>query len=173
VKSLLIIGSGGHARVAAETATLIGKYRILGFADENLANKDLTVDRWAVLGDWHEINADEYFVAIGKNNHRERIFKELISAGRTLSALIHPFSYISPTARIGTGTVVLAGAVIQLAAQIGDNVIINAGAIIDHDAKVGDHSHIGLNSVVRSFAEVEPAEFLGPGQIRERTDRPH
>ena len=54
---------------------------------------------------------DEAIVAIGKNNIRKQIV-ESIKVGKYLSA-VHPTAIVSPRAKMGCGTVVMQGAIIQ------------------------------------------------------------
>ena len=58
------------------------------------------------------------------------------------SALVHP------TAEIGKGTSIAAGAVVKRSAKIGDNVIIDSNAVIGPGVIVGDECHIGAMASV-------------------------
>lgn len=171
MKSLLIIGCGGHGRVVADLATALREYQILGFGDDHAAHHGRRIDDLPVLGYWKEIPADAYVVAIGQNQMRRRIFEKLTAAGKYLPTLISPSACVSPRATLGCGTVVLPRAVVQAGAVIGDNVLLNAGAVIDHDAVIGDHAHVGPNATVASFGRVSPEEFLGSGEVRKKGTR--
>lgn len=170
MKNLLVIGCGAHGRIVAETAALLG-YEVAGFADDNAARHGQVIGQWKVLGGWKELAADQYFVAIGKNDQRQAIFNSLVQEGKSVPGLIHPFSYVSPLAQVGFGSVVLAGAVIQAGAVVKENVIVNIGAVIDHDAIVESHAHIAQGAVVASFGRVSSGEVLPAGNVRLRTDR--
>lgn len=164
----MIIGSGAHGRIVAETITLLGEWEIAGFGDDDPKKANRTIGRWRVHQNWREIEVTSYIVAIGINEARQRIFEELRQAQKELPTIVHPWAYVSPEARLAVGTVVLAGAVISLGATVGQNVIINVGAVVDHDAIVMDHAHVGQNATVGSFGKVEPLEHILPGTVRLR-----
>lgn len=53
--------------------------------------------------------------------------------------LIFPDAVIAEDIAIGTGTVVMAGAVINPGVRIGKGCIINTCSSVDHDCEVGDY----------------------------------
>src|SRR4030095_7183195 len=65
---------------------------------------------------------------------------------RTLSFDWPPWVHLSasghPPAKLGRGTVVFAGAIVQPDAVVGTHVIVNTGATIDHDCTIGDYAHL-------------------------------
>ena len=166
MQHVLIIGCGRHGRIVAEAIAHRGEFRVVGFADDDPAKRGTVIDGVPVLGPWRQCDGPLWFVAIGHNAARRRIFTELVHAGRPVITVISPAAYVSSHARIGAGSVVLAGAVIQAGATLGQNVLVNAGAVVDHDAAVGDHAHLGLHSTVESFANVAAGEWLAPGAVR-------
>ena len=168
-RSLIIIGAGAHGRIVAETIELCGQFRLLGFADDRPELKDHLVGGVPIMGTWRELEADLWFVAVGKCDVRRGIWNELGAMGRqVLPPLIHPRAFVSAAARVGNGTVVLAGAVVQAGATVGEDVIVNSGAVIDHDARIGAHAHLGPNSTVESFGVVLEQEWIRAGQVVER-----
>ncbi len=56
--------------------------------------------------------------------------------------LLHPSAAISKHSVIGVGSVVMAGAVVNICAKIGAFAIINTSASIDHDCILGDFVHV-------------------------------
>jgi acetyltransferase EpsM len=79
-------------------------------------------------------------LGVGSNAARRRIL-DLLGAFAA-GPLVHPFSAVSPSARLGRGTVVLASAVVNAGARVGEGVIVNTGAIVEHDCRVGDGVHL-------------------------------
>lgn len=167
MKSLIVIGCGGHGRIVAEAAA--ASYRVRGFADDNPARHGVLVDGLPVLGRWQEQEADGFVVAIGDNLARQRVFELVKLSGRSLVTVVASGASVSAHASLGAGTVVLAGAVAQAGAVVGANVLLNVGAVVDHDAVVGDHGHVGLRAVVASFGRVAAGEWLPSGAVRART----
>lgn len=119
-----LVGDGGHAKVVREVIA------------EAFPSWKLALNRW--------FGPDYVFVAVGNNYHRR---KEVNQSNGPFITLIHPAAHISPTARIGMGTIIMAGAVIQANVKIGRHCIINTGASVDHDCVIEDFVHIapGVN----------------------------
>lgn len=143
MKSLLVIGAGGHGQVVAECAEACG-YENIDFLDDN--NPD-------AVGEIKELENivtgyDGVIVSIGKNDTRRELIRRVQNINAPLISLIHPRAYVSPTAVIGAGSIVLPGAVIHTNAKVGTGCIISIGVLIDHDAVVEDFSHINTGAIV-------------------------
>jgi sugar O-acyltransferase (sialic acid O-acetyltransferase NeuD family) len=162
MKPLLIIGSGGHAKMIISTALAAGR-RIAAVLDDNR-------ERWGqhVLG--HEVSgpiaqverlADlPAVIAIGNGAVRRRIAQEWPRAWATL---IHPHAFVDPTAKIGEGTVIAAGAVVQPDAVIGRHAVLNTGASVDHDCRLGDFVTTGPGAHLSGNVTVGDGVLLGVG----------
>ena len=163
IKQLAIIGASGHGKVVADIARANGIEDIV-FYD----------DRWreikahygfAVIGSVQEaFNAyliDKVtVVALGNNQTRAKLQQQL----KLISPpLIHPSAIISPSAKIGAGTVIMPHAVINADAVIGDGCIVNTGAIVEHDCEVGDFVHISPNAALAGGVKVGSHSWLGIG----------
>jgi UDP-3-O-[3-hydroxymyristoyl] glucosamine N-acyltransferase len=66
------------------------------------------------------------------------------AVGIDLVSIVHPRAWVSPTAVVGTGTVVMFGAVVGSISSVGKSVIINANATVDHEVIMGDFAHLGV-----------------------------
>lgn len=143
MKSLLIIGAGGHGQVVAECAEACG-YEKIDFLDDNYADAVGGIDELEekVTG------YDGVIVSIGNNELRRELINRVQIINVPLTTLIHPRAFVSPTATIGTGSIVLPYAVIHTNANIGTGCIISIGVLIDHDAVVEDFSHINTGAIV-------------------------
>lgn len=152
---LLLVGGGEHARVVAEAARAQG-YRLDGFVDP--APCEETVTRLGLSrlgGDEAVAGYGEAVIvgvgAVGVSPRRAEVVARLSPVVRRFATVVHPAAWVSPTATLGEGTVVMAGACVNSGARIGAHVVINTGAVVEHDVEVGD------------FAQVGPAAALGGG----------
>ena len=57
--------------------------------------------------------------------------------------LVHPSVILSPSTRIGLGTILFEGVVVQAGVAIGSHVVAEANATISHDCVVEDFAHLG------------------------------
>jgi len=184
-KKLLIIGASGHGKVVADIALKMKKWSHIAFLDDDESLKQsLGLDVIGTSKDTDEyINDWDFFVAIGSNSTREKIQVNLNSKGATIPILIHPHAIIGEEVEIASGTVVMAGAIINSSTKIGEGCIINTAASVDHDnliedfvhispgvrlagtVKVGHGSWVGIGSVVSNNKEIAACTILGAGAL--------
>lgn len=143
MRSLLIIGAGGHGQVVAECAQACG-YEKIDFLDDNHPDAIGGIDQI----EEKVTDYDGVIISIGDNEVRKGLITRLQNINAPLISLIHPRAYVSATAAIGSGTIVLPDAVIHTNAHIGIGCIVSIGALIDHDAVVDDFSHINTGAIV-------------------------
>ena len=176
---LLIIGAGGHGASVAEAAELSGFFDVVGFLDDALPVGQ-TVLNWAVLGaigglskegrlDSYRAACDQGIVAVGNNTVREKITQQLVDAGFDIATVIHPRAFVSPSAVVGSGSTVMAGAIVGTETRLGLGSIVNSGAVVDHHARVEDFGHLGVNAsmtggtLLRRGAWMQAGSALGYG----------
>ena len=164
--NLLILGAGGFGKTIAEMAVESREYDRISFLDDNSADP-------RVLGRLEEYprfahGYQKALVAIGDNRLRLELIEKLRKAGYQLPAFVFRPAYLSPSAQLGEGCLILPGAVVNTGARLGRGVLVNCGAVIDHEAQVGDGAHICLNAVVKAAARVEVCCKIEAGQVVER-----
>lgn len=104
-----------------------------------------------------------YFVAVGDNKSRKREVEKL--PDHRFATLIHPKSYVAPTATIGEGSVIMAGAIVQADARVGKHCILNSRAILDHDSVAEDYVHIAPGAIVCGGVSLGEGAFVGAGSV--------
>ena len=167
MSALLIAGAGGHGKVVADTARACGSWRHIAFVDDRHAELAQAAD-WPVLGalaDAESLRAefDAAVVAIGDSRVRLQWIDRLAAAGFRLPALVHPTAWVSPLAVLGSGTVVLAHAVVQAEARLGAGCIVNTAATVDHDCRIGDGVHICPGAHLAGEVHVGAESWIGIG----------
>jgi len=168
IKSLAILGAGGHGKVIADAALLGGFLELVFFDDGWPAKKDN--GGWPVVGDWaalleHHRDYEGVTVAIGANDVRMAKQIALREAGVSLATVIHPLAAVSPFAALGAGSVAFAGAVVNPDALAGDGVIINSGAVVEHDCRLGNWVHISPRACLGGNVTVEEGAWVGIGAV--------
>ena len=149
-KKVVILGAGGHARVALDILRLAG-YDIVGFLDRDRKKSGTTINGVLVLGSEDDAKIIslvtrpdiDYFVAVGDNALRERLIKKMKGlSGREPVNAIHPDTVISEFSKIGTGNFINCGVKINSNATIGNYTVLNTSATIDHDCLVEDYAFL-------------------------------
>ena len=160
MSSLLIIGAGQYGMVVKEIAEFLG-YEKIGFLDDNNPIAIGGLDEYTGFTDEYGSAA----AAIGNAEMRMKLLKELEKAGYELPVLIHNKAYVSPSARIGAGTVIEPMAVVNTDTEIGIGCIISAGAIINHNCIIGDGCHIDCGTVVGARTVIKAKTNTKYGEI--------
>lgn len=163
MNNLVIVGASGHGKVIADIAEKVG-YTDIVFLDDNPAVK--SCGNYKVVGGCKEAssykNAD-FIVAIGNTNIRRKIQSEVTEMGLHIVSLAHPAAVIAPNVKIGVGTVVMAGAVINPCTEIGRGCIINTCASVDHDCQIGDYVHVSIGAHVAGTVTIKENTWVGAG----------
>lgn len=166
----LIFGAGGHGKVVADLIRAAGM-DVAGFVDQSGVGRVAEPGGAVVVGLQDEFlsggkpSSLPATVAIGNNRVRHELIQKLTDLGWELPVLIHPKAVISPSATIGHGSHVMAGAVINAAAQIGEGVIINTNATIEHDVIIHPAVHISPGAVLAGEVEVGQGAWVGAGAV--------
>lgn len=165
---IILIGGGGHCISCIDVIKSTGKYDIAGILDvkEKVGTKILDVP---VIGTDDELpamksNYDFFLVTIGQiksPDTRIRVFERMQQLGLKSPVIISPNAYVSASAKVGDGTIIMHGAVVNAATSIGKNCIINTKAILEHEVVVEDHSHISTAAVCNGNVTVGSGSFVG------------
>lgn len=104
-------------------------------------------------------------LGIGENTVRQSVAERCLAWGLELLTLVHPAATVSRSARLGAGTVVMAGTCINPDALVGRGAIINTGAVVEHDTSVGDFAHVSPNATMGGAARLGALAHLGLGAV--------
>ncbi len=160
MSSLLILGAGGHGRVVAEIAGLLG-YEVSFLDDkpgQNVMGKIDEVEKYKNTFDF-------FIVGIGNNHVRHELQEKLTALDVPIATLKSPNAIVSSCVSISAGTVVESGAIINTGAKIGKGCIISVGSIIDHDSVIEDYGHVNTGAICMSGAHVEKEQKIEAGEI--------
>lgn len=162
MKDVIIIGTGGHAKVIADIV-LSARDHLVGFltSDEGIDS----FMGWPVLGRDTEYDKfmDRHFViAIGNPVVRERLSNSM-DCVKWYTA-IHPSASISAIhTLIGDGSVIMANAVVNPYTRIGNHCIINSNATVEHDNWIADFAHISVGAKLAGTVKIGKRTWIGAG----------
>jgi sugar O-acyltransferase (sialic acid O-acetyltransferase NeuD family) len=167
---VIVIGAGGHAGVLLHTLALLSR-RVLFATETDEGRHGHEVGGVEIRGGDdlvfdHPPEAVELVNGIGSTRvpqSRRTVFERFRSAGYRFASVVHPTAVIAPTASLGQGVQVMAGAVVQHNARIGDNALLNTRASVDHDCVIGEHVHVAPGVTVCGSVLIGAATHVGAG----------
>lgn len=157
---LIIIGASGHGKVVADIAKL-NDYKDIVFLDDDENIKECA--GYPVVGKSTNAPEGEIFVAVGNAKIRKMLIEQYMDRQRPI--LIHPKAVIADDVKIGNGTVVMAGTVINPGVKIGKGCIINTSSSIDHDCEISDYVHVSVGSHLAGTVNIGEGTWIGAGAI--------
>ena len=177
--SLIIIGAGGHAISVTNVALSCG-YSVTAYVDDNKSGTTiLDVPVISTEFCYSLYTHHNYFVAIGKNDTRERVVNKLkmVMPNAQFPSLIHQSSVIGISSKVGEGTVVMPKANVGPNSSVGAFCIINTSSSIDHDCYVkgfaslapgvitGGNVKIGLRSAISIGTTIKHGVSIGDDTV--------
>lgn len=173
MERLIILGAGELGRQIAHYAAIDGRYVVVGFLDDTIAN-DTIIDGIPILGDikdyislYKENKYDTAFIGIGYDHFsfKEILYEALVEQNIPLATIISPHVYIDPTASIGKGVILYPGSLVEKDAVVKDNAVINVRTTIAHNAIVGEHSFVAGGAVLAGYASIGKKCFVGVNSV--------
>ena len=161
---IAIFGAGGHAKVCIDVLHSLDYHRLLCIDNNTnimLCNSVEVKHGDDVLWGASSESFGAGFVAIGNNSLRAALLNKMQVRGYHALTLVSPHAIVSPSAKIGPGSIVMPGAIVNADVVIGSGVIINTGAIIEHDSTIGDCAHLAPGSVISGGVSVGALAFVG------------
>lgn len=168
-KSYIIWGGKGHAKVVRES--LGDQYELSAVFDNDceikspfkgipISYKLAGFENWSTGRD---VSQYSFVVAIGGDKGKDRldIAKLLIAYDLSPLKVIHPYSYISPTAVLGEGCQILAMSSISSESIIGDQTIVNNHVNVDHECIIGKGVHISPGAILAGCVVIEDLAWIG------------
>ena len=172
-KNLMIFGIGGHARSCievVENSNFIIKYLVYDKKKyhnifyknyKQIQEKNLSKKYQNMYG----------LVGVGQIKSasiRKKIFKTM-SKKMKPAIVISKLAHVSKKSKIGAGTIIMHGCIINSNVTIGKNCIINTGTIIEHDCVIGDNTHISTGATINGGVTIGKECFIGSGSTIKET----
>jgi len=170
-EKILVFGASGHAKVIIDAIEKESNYEIIGLID---SNKDLGEETFGyrVLGKEENLvdivkdnKIEGGIIAIGDNWVRKEVeekIKKNISDFKFVTC-IHPSAQIARDVKIGKGTIVMPGAIINSSCNVGDHCILNTNSSLDHDSTLSSFSSLAPNSTTGSNVKIGKFSVISLG----------
>lgn len=169
--NIVIIGGGNHTKVCIDIINQTKQFNLVGIIYTLYSPGDYVMN-FPVLGglerleEVYENIAENAVIGVGgleKPEERYDLFEKLKNIGFRLPNIIHPKSVIEPSAILGEGNQIFAGAVIGSCAKIGHNCIINSNSTVSHDCTIGNNVHITPGAILAGTVSVGNNSIIGMG----------
>jgi sugar O-acyltransferase (sialic acid O-acetyltransferase NeuD family) len=156
---LVLLGDSGHTYEIQELAEELG----------HLVVARLTTDDG--LKELLELDYDGLVMAVGTPKVKEIFMQHIFELEKKdeFVTLISPYAKVSPTAHIGKGAVIQAGAVIMPNVHVGALALVNINTTIGHGAKIGILSTVNPGANISGDVTIGSTCLIGTGaQILEK-----
>lgn len=163
-QSVHLLGGGGHAKVVIRALQDLG-YTVARVFDDRSDLWGTSLLGVPVVGPLEQITGCPVLptvISIGDNVARRKVAERFDLPWMTV---VDRRAQVDCTVHLGTGTVVLHGAVIQVDTRVGDHVIVNTAASVDHDCLIGDCAHIAPGVRLAGNVVIGAGALLGTGAI--------
>jgi sugar O-acyltransferase (sialic acid O-acetyltransferase NeuD family) len=166
---MILIGYSGHAFVIYGIFITVGK-KVTGYCD--VVEKEYNPFKLSYFGSENSetglqaLKQNGFFIAIGDNRLRNKIYTNLQQKKLTPANAIHPSAVIDASATIAQhGVMIAANATINPLASVGTGAICNTGCIIEHECVVGEFAHIGPGAVLCGNVKIGIGSFVGANAV--------
>ena len=171
MKSLLLVGGGGHCHSCIDVIEATGMHYIEGVVQPK-ASSELVLG-YPVIGSDDDLpqllnSYKSALITVGQIKNpatRIRLFNLLKHLGAELPAVISPKAYCSKHSVMGEGSIIMHGAIVNAGARIGNNCIVNSQALVEHEVEIGDHCHISTGARVNGNVTIGEGSFVGSGAV--------
>ncbi len=166
---MIIIGYSGHSFVICGIFNSVNQ-KVTAYCDSE--EKKYNPFNLQYLGNENTAEATEaltkinFFIAIGDNNIREKIYNHLALKKLLPINAIHATAVIDTTVTIAAnGVMIAANATINPLVKIGKGVICNTNCSIDHECVINDFTHIAPGAVLCGNVTVGTKTFIGANAV--------
>ncbi len=167
---IIVVGGGDQGRQVISAIEAAGEH-VLGVLDRTI-RRGTVVAGYPVVGTEDDLRtcaerqgADAFVVAIGDNSTRRAVLERLAAACPELSVftVVHPAATVARDASIGSGSIILAGAVVSNGGTVGQGVLLGTRSSIDHDCAVDDYASLAPGVTTGGRVRIGRATALGVG----------
>jgi UDP-perosamine 4-acetyltransferase len=168
---IVVFGAGGHAKVVVDVLAQMKRYEVVALLDDSAELHGTRRWGFPIWGGREQFptlrkrGVTGLIVGLGDNRLRQSVYDDAAKAGIKMITAVHPSVHLGGRVTIGAGSLLVAGAVINVDAAIGENVIINTGTIVDHDCRIGAHAHLSPGVHLAGSVTVGELTHIGIGAV--------
>lgn len=168
---IVIVGGGGHGQVCIDLLRRYPQYKLAGVVDDGMTvGQDvLGVPVLGGLNDLPRIfdegvgKAVMAIASILNLPFREELLGRVRDIGFEIPTLVHASAIVEPSAKIGRGVQILAGAIVGSAVELHQDCVINHGSIVSHDCVIHRNAHLAPGCILAGAVTVGANSLVGMG----------
>jgi len=179
LKKLILFPFGGNSREALLSVLAINKKRktwdVVGFIDDNTATHGKKYLGIKVLGGKDILKAfsKAKVLAVPGNPDnflkRKQFIADLKLDSSRFATIIDPSVTLSPDAKVGCNTLLMANVFVSCGATIGEHCVVLPNTVVSHDSIIGDYCCVGSNVSISGNVVIAPMCYIGSGvRVKER-----
>ncbi|MEY4989594.1 MAG: hypothetical protein RI933_1227 [Actinomycetota bacterium] len=171
---LVMLGSGGHARVLQSILSEVG-FDLHGYVAPRDVDSILGLRTDGSDVPWlgydanlMEFSTEEFLLVNGLGSTsslrgRASVFAKFKAAGFNFLQVEAPSAFVADSASMLEGVQVLNGAIIGPDVFIDDNTIVNTGAIIEHGSNIEKSVHVSVGARICGDVSIGANTHIGAG----------
>ena len=165
MRRILVYGSRELGKVLKDLVIQCN-HEFAGFIDDYYSGKEV-VGNYTVAVDRYTPSAFDLVIGIGYENLDARwsVYERVKADGYKCPPLIHPNAYVRNPEAIGQGSIVMAGALVDVNVRIDELVVLWPKAAVNHDAIINRNVFLSPSVTVCGGSEVGSSSFIGTGAI--------
>tara|TARA_R110000868_G_scaffold347863_4_gene608810 strand:+ start:1522 stop:2148 length:627 start_codon:yes stop_codon:yes gene_type:complete len=157
--NIYLYGASGHCKVVIDILRA-NQEKITAIIDDNPKTKELLAVPVIHSAEFVADSIQKLIVSIGDNEIRKKIVTKIKGSFYTA---IHPKAIVSSFSKVREGSMVMAGAIINVDVVVGKHCIVNTGAIIEHDCVIENYVHLSPNATLSGNVLVKEGAHIGAG----------
>lgn len=134
-------------------------------ATERPAGLDVDLPVVTTIAQLRTLGTEGLVLGIGDGRRRQHVADEAKRAGLQLLKVVHPTAFLGPGITVSAGAIVAPGCLLTRDVQIGSGAVVNYGCKVGHDCIVDDYAFIGPGAVLSGGVNVGSGAFVGAGSV--------
>lgn len=173
LKKLILFPFGGNSREALLTILMINGRKkvwdVIGFMDDDPAMRGKDCLGVKVLGAREVLKKFPSAMVLAVPGHPDNYLKrresiESLKLNKSrFATIIDPSVTLSPDAKVGCNTLLMANIVVSCGVSIGEHCVVLPNTAILHDSAIGDYCCVGSNVSISGGVAIEPLCYIGSG----------
>lgn len=165
MKKVLIYGSKEFGQVIKDLVIDCG-HEFCGFIDDFSKGNEI-VGNFEYVKSNYSTDIYNIVIAVGYNNLEARwiVYENVCDSNFNTLTLIHPKAYVSKNSELDTGSIVMAGVIIDTKVNASKLNVFWPGVVVNHDTTIGSNNFFSPNSTICGCCTIGSHCFIGAGAV--------